>query len=392
MRSFFTSVILPAAGSGLRMGGVSKQLLPILGKTVLEYTVEPFEASALINEILVAAKPEELETIRALVQRAGFSKVRAVVPGGLTRQDSVAAALSHVSGQSDFVAIHDGDRPLITVGAIDDLIRAAYRYGSVCAAAKINETVKSAAGDLSVSSTVDRTHLYLAQTPQIFPTALYRKAVLASDLSRFTDDASIAEHAGVSVRLMEIDGPNFKLTTQSDLRLITAILEQRQEDAKGGDRVRIGHGYDVHRFQKDRKLILGGVVIDYEMGLAGHSDADVLVHAVIDSLLGAAAMGDIGRHFPDTDNAYRDISSLCLLEQTAALLRGAGYRIINIDVTVAAQKPKLSPYIEAMRQAVSSVLALPADCISIKATTEEKLGFTGRLEGIKAYAVCLIEA
>ena len=229
-------------------------------------------------------------------------------------------------------------------------------------------------------STPERSTLFAVQTPQCFRTALYRQALDAVDTATaalVTDDCSLFELAGLPVTLTEGDYANLKITTPEDL--------QKEKT------MRIGHGYDVHRLVEGRKLILGGVEIPYEKGLLGHSDADVLLHAVMDAVLGAAALGDIGKHFPDTDPAYKGADSLALTREVAAILTRHGYKLGNIDATLLCQAPKLAPHIPAMRQNIADAFGVDISAVSVKATTEEHLGFTGEGLGIAAHAVALIE-
>ena len=228
-----------------------------------------------------------------------------------------------------------------------------------------------------------RTTLFAVQTPQCFQTALYRRALAAVGRQRMrdvTDDCSIFELAGLPVRLVEGEYANRKITTREDL----------PAHAKEETAMRVGHGYDVHRLVEGRKLILGGVEIPYEKGLLGHSDADVLAHAVADALLGAAALGDIGKLFPDTDERYKGADSLVLLGHVAARVRQAGFAVENIDATVLCQRPKLAAHIPAMREKLAAACGMDAGDVSVKATTEEGLGFTGEGLGIAAHCVCLL--
>ncbi len=277
-------------------------------------------------------------------------------------------------------AIHDAARPFVSQAVITRALEAAAQTGAAAPAVPVKDTVKVAAPDGRVQATPDRSTLFAVQTPQCFDRARYLQAmerVRGPQASAVTDDCSLFELAGFAVQLVEGDYANAKITTIEDL--------------KGENKMRIGHGYDVHRLVEGRKLILGGVDIPYEKGLLGHSDADVLLHAVSDALLGAAALGDIGGHFPDTDPRYKGADSLELLRQVGLLLKQAGYTVSNIDATILCQAPKLAPHIPAMRQNIARVLDLPADAVSVKATTEEKLGFTGAGQGIAAHAVALIQ-
>ena len=289
--------------------------------------------------------------------------------------------------QTQLVAIHDGARPFATPAMIDRVIATAQRTGAAAAAVRVKDTIKQADAAGLVQQTPDRSGLWSVQTPQIFRLDQYRQAMQHAQAAGLdlTDDCGVMEAAGVPVTLCEGDYRNIKITTPEDILTARAFLQERGEAS-----MRIGHGYDVHRLVPDRPLILGGVTIPHETGLLGHSDADVLLHAIMDALLGAAALGDIGGWFPDTDERYKGADSGELLRQTVGLLREHGYTIGNIDATVLAQAPKMKPHIPAMRQRIAALCGIGEGQVSIKATTEEGLGFTGQKEGIAAHAVCLI--
>ena len=368
------TAVVTAAGSGRRMGTpLPKQFLKIGGKTVLEKAVEPFEASEHVDEIIVVGSSEFLELCTGLCRQ--FSKFSRAVAGGKERQDSVRNALNLV--EDGYVLIHDGARPYVDMEAIMRVLEAAAGTGAAVAAVPVKDTVRQTrGGDNTDSITLPRDRLYSVQTPQGFDVALIREAYAAAEGEGFlgTDDGGLAERAGHPVTIVEGSYRNIKITTQEDLPMET----------------RIGTGFDVHRLTEGRKLILCGTEIPFEKGLLGHSDADVAVHALMDAMLGAAAMGDIGRHFPDTDDAYKGISSMILLQKVRELIEQEGFRLGNADITIMAQRPKLSPYIEKMRTNIAAVLGMDAGSINVKATTTEKLGFVGRQEGIAAEAVCTI--
>lgn len=368
------TAVVTAAGSGRRMGTpLPKQFLKIGGKTVLEKAVEPFEASEHVDEIIVVGSSEFLELCTGLCRQ--FSKFSRAVAGGKERQDSVRNALNLV--EDGYVLIHDGARPYVDMETIMRVLEAAAGTGAAVAAVPVKDTVRQTrGGDNTDSITLPRDRLYSVQTPQGFDVALIREAYAAAEAEGFlgTDDGGLAERAGHPVTIVEGSYRNIKITTQEDLPMET----------------RIGTGFDVHRLTEGRKLILCGTEIPFEKGLLGHSDADVAVHALMDAMLGAAAMGDIGRHFPDTDDAYKGISSMILLQKVRELIEQEGFRLGNADITIMAQRPKFSPYIEKMRTNIAAVLGMDAGSINVKATTTEKLGFVGRQEGIAAEAVCTI--
>ena len=280
----------------------------------------------------------------------------------------------------------------MTAEVIARTLESAKKYGSGVAAVPLKDTVKRVNEGGVVVDTPPRDALRAVQTPQTFEAELIRRAHAAYALGeRATDDAALAERMGVKVRLTEGDVENIKLTTPEDMLLARQVILRREGQKEEKPMVRIGHGYDVHRLTEDRKLILCGVEIPYTLGLLGHSDADVALHALMDALLGAAALGDIGRHFPDTDPAYKGADSGRLLDHVVALLAEKGYVVGNVDVTIICQRPKLKDYIEQMRQNVARHLKVDADCVNIKATTTEKLGFEGEGLGISSHAVACIE-
>ena len=275
---------------------------------------------------------------------------------------------------------------MITPDDIEIVLSKAYQTGAASAARSINDTVKNV--DLGIIvNTVPRENLMLAETPQIFSTALYKKAISNAD-NGITDDNMLLEKAGIPVSMVLLNHPNVKITTKADLEYAEFLLVKSGE-AVAAD-FRVGQGYDAHRLVEGRDMILGGVRIPFEKGLLGHSDADVLVHAIIDAILGAMGYGDIGRHFPDAAEEYRGISSIKLLRRVADMVDNAGFEVVNIDSTVVLQSPKLSPYIEKMQKNISDALGIFCECVNVKATTEEHLGFTGRGEGAKAEAVALV--
>ncbi len=389
------AVIIAAAGSGNRMGsGIPKQYTEILGKTVLTRTVEAFAENSSADEIYIVVNQEYEEHCRRDYCNSGnpgFEKVKAILGGGRERQDSVYAALTVIPDDVDLLLVHDGARPFVTNATIEEVIKGAAEHGAVVAAVPVKDTIKSASEGV-FTQTLDRKSLYSIQTPQGFGRELlmsaYRKAYDANIYG--TDDAFLVENLGEKVYLVEGDYNNIKITTKEDITVGEAILKVRSEQAAAAGEPRAGTGFDVHKLEAGRKLILGGVEIPFEKGLLGHSDADVLVHAIMDAMLGAAALGDIGRLFPDHDERYRGISSLYLLKKVKELLEENGGSIINIDAVVIAQKPKIAPYIGEMISNIAETLGIEEGRINIKGTTTEQLGFCGREEGIAAQASVLI--
>ena len=382
MRKTCAAVIV-AAGSATRMQGIDKMLVPLAGVPVVLRSVRALAASDCIDSLVIVTRTECMETLRTLC--AEVSKPVTVVAGGASRPESVLAGLAALPEGTELAAIHDGARPLVTQAVIAEAVEAAERCGAAAPAVPVHDTIKQAENGL-VRATPERKTLFAVQTPQVFDVKLL-KTVLRAAMERgiaLTDDCSAVEAAGKPVVLTQGCEENLKITTPVDLTLAEAILKWRKT-------MRIGHGYDVHRLTEGRRLILGGVEIPFERGLDGHSDADVLVHALMDALLGAAGLRDIGVLFPDNDPAYKNISSMLLLDRVMLTLEHAGYAVGNVDVTVLAQRPKLKDYIPVMRENLARAMKIPLDCVNIKATTEEGLGFTGSGEGIACHAVCLLE-
>ena len=367
------SAVLVAAGSSTRMG-FDKLSFDLGGETVLHRSIRAFEQDPLVTEIVLVAGKN-----RAFVeqQAADCTKPVQIVTGGTTRAESAKNGVLAAAGE--LVAVHDAARPFVSQAVITAALEAAARCGAAAPAVPVKDTIKAAARGNGktvpdaclVYTTPDRSTLYAVQTPQCFDRAEYLAALEELDAEKarlVTDDCSLFELTGRAVQLTQGDYANYKITTREDL----PRPEQKEEH-----KMRIGHGYDVHRLVEDRKLILGGVDVPFEKGLLGHSDADVLTHAVMDAVLGAAALGDIGQHFPDNDPAYAGADSLKLASHVAQILKEHGYRIENIDATILCQRPKLAPHIPAMRANLAAAFGLPADAVSVKATTEEHLGFTG---------------
>ena len=368
------SAVLVAAGASRRMG-FDKLTADLGGKTVLERSIEAFDSHPDITELILVAG-ENKAWVEGLAKKC--RKPVQVVQGGSTRAQSVRSGV--LAAKGELLAIHDAARPFVSGQVITAALQAAARCGAAAPAVPVKDTIKlvKRQGQVLVDHTPLRENLMAVQTPQCFDRALYLECMEKVQSDTVTDDCSLAEQAGHAVELTPGDYENYKITTPEDLR--------------GEKKMRIGHGYDVHQLVEGRKLIMGGVEIPFEKGLLGHSDADVLAHAVMDALLGAAALGDIGKHFPDTDPAYAGADSLQLMAHVARILKENGYRVENIDATILCQKPKLAPYIEQMRANMAEVLHIDISQLSVKATTEEHLGFTGQGLGIAVHAVALLQS
>ncbi len=378
-----TAIIL-AAGSGSRMGlDITKQRLIIKGESVLSHTLSAFERAGEIDSVVVVVREDEKGWVENEFL-SKFSKIKSIVAGGKTRAESAVCGFSAAGRDSNFVAIHDGARCLITPDMINEVVRMAYQHNAATAVSRISDTLKSVGSDGFVTSTIPRDGVFSATTPQVFSRSIYEQALegLYADAS-FTDDNMLVERLGEKIFAVDCGKENIKITTRDDIDYAEYILERRS----GMSEIRIGHGYDVHRLVEGRKLVLGGVDVPHTMGLLGHSDADVLTHAIMDAILGACGLGDIGRHFPDSSDEFLGISSLNLLARVKKIISDEGYSVINIDATLVIQKPKVAPYIEEMVTNIAKILDINCSRINIKATTEEKLGFTGREEGVGAHAV-----
>ncbi len=369
------TAIIVAAGSSTRMG-FDKMLYNIDGKPTISHSIYAFDKHEYIDEIVVVVGENEAEIRKAAPI---CKKACSFVKGGALRSDSVLNGVMASSG--DCVAIHDGARPYVSEAVISAAIETAVESGAAAPAVNVKDTVKVAGADGIVVSTPRRDTLYAVQTPQCFIKKDYIQVASSVNSKDVTDDCSLYELAGRRVVLTQGDYTNIKITTPDD-------LATRAE--RGHSKMRIGHGYDVHKLVSDRKLILGGELIPYEKGLLGHSDADVLVHAIMDALLGACAMGDIGAAFPDNDDKFKGADSIELLKQVVKMIDEKGYKIGNIDSTILCQKPKLAPFIYNMRSNIAHAAKLDVECVSVKATTEEKLGFTGEGLGIAAHSVCIV--
>ena len=384
------SAIIAAGGRGTRLGGDRpKQFLFLGGRPVLQRSVDAFVLSDRIADVVVALPRDLVDDVPDYLR--GCAKPVEVVEGGGRRQDSVANAFARVAGRSDVVVIHDAARPLVSADLIRRTVDAAVEYGAAIAALPATDTVKRGDAGGIIVETLPRGEIFLAQTPQAFRVGVLRDAlVLASRSADATDEAALAEQAGHRVRLVDGDPRNLKITDAADLEMAERLINAPVRSPVDATTLRIGNGYDLHRLVSGRRLILGGVIIPFEKGLDGHSDSDAVCHAVTDAILGAAAAGDIGRHFPDTDAAWKDADSLELLGRAARIVVGAGFSVVNVDVVVIAERPKLAPYIDVMRANLARVLGVAADRVSVKGKTNEGVDSTGAGASIAVHAVALV--
>lgn len=385
--------LIPAAGRGVRFGsGENKIFAPLLGRPLLGWTVGAFARCEAIQRIVLIGGEDDLPRVRDIGDAFGGGKVRDVVRGGEDRQASVAAGLEAIGNGAECLLVHDAARPCVTPQLIEMVAIAARIFGAATAALPVTDTLARGSENHLLLDNVPREGLWTVQTPQGFlPDGLREAHQQAKrDGIRGTDDAGLVRHSGHSVELVPGAPENLKVTRPEDLALAEAILARREGMTATGT-FRVGYGYDVHPFAAGRRLFLGGVEFeDAERGLLGHSDADVLLHAVCDALLGAAGLGDIGVLFPNTDAAHKDRPSLEFLREVRARLDEAGWRVGNIDVTVLAEAPKIGPRAAEIRRNIASVLGITPGQVGVKATTNEGMGFVGRGEGIAVHAAALL--
>ncbi len=389
MSNYKIYAIIVSAGKGRRMGSpIPKQLLRYGNSTVLESTLETFASHPAIDEIiLVSPQDGSLDDIYDEILKRICHKPYSIVRGGKERGDSVQSALDYLEGigadEESIVMIHDSARPGVSTEIIDRNIKAMELSSAVVSCIPSVDSIRMIDGEslkkdtaypIMESKVVERRLVYAVQTPQTFRLGAISSAYKTAKTAGYTgtDDASIADFAGMKVAIVEGSPENYKITTAKDIPMTT----------------RVGTGYDVHRLVPERDLILCGTPVPNDKGLLGHSDADVATHALMDALLGAAGKGDIGIHFPDSDDKYKDANSLKLLAEVKSII--GDYAINNVDITIICQKPKLAPYMDSMRTNISETLGIPKTCVNVKATTTEGLGFTGEGEGISAIASCAI--
>lgn len=362
-----------------------KQFLELAGKPLLVYSVSAFAQCDFIDQVVVAVSEDRLDFTRQIIaQHVTRSSKISFVVGGRRRQDSVKKGLDALDDTVDVVLVHDGARPLVSTDLIERCFHEILRHGAAIAAIPVKDTLKKGDDVHRVSGTIDRAALWQAQTPQGAKKELLDKAYHQNGDGEVTDESTLLEKAGVPVHLVVGEELNFKVTTKEDLILAESIITGRTCS------IRIGHGFDAHCFALDRRLVLGGVEVEHDRGLAGHSDADVVCHALCDAILGAIGAGDIGSHFPDNDPEYKGISSLILLDRVIGLCASRGMKLTNADITIVCQAPKLAVHIETMRKRLAYHCEVGPELINIKATTTEKMGYIGREEGISCHAVVLV--
>jgi 2-C-methyl-D-erythritol 4-phosphate cytidylyltransferase/2-C-methyl-D-erythritol 2,4-cyclodiphosphate synthase len=380
------AAIVLAAGRGLRAGGdVPKQYREIAGEPVIRASLAAFSRHEAIGSVQPVIQPEDLRLFQTAI---GGLELLAPVVGGATRQASVLAGLEALAASApELVLVHDAARPFVSSALISRAIAAGIRTGAAIPALAVTDTIKQIDADGRVTTTLDRAVLRSVQTPQVFGfatlLAAHRRAA-AAGRDDFTDDAALAEWAGLPVTVFDGEAGNMKLTNAEDF----ARAEAAQLAALGD--VRTGNGFDVHAFAEGDHVWLAGIRIPHSHGLLGHSDADAPLHALVDAILGALADGDIGQHFPPSDPQWRGAPSDVFLKFAAERVRERGGRIAHLDLTIVCEEPKVGPHRDAMRARIAEIVGIPAERVGVKATTSERLGFTGRSEGIVALATATV--
>ena len=377
-----TYALVLAAGRGARFGGMlPKQYLPLGGATVLRHAVMAFAGHPRIDGVLTTIRPEDRDIYdRAL---AGVDLLPPV-SGGAERQDSVRLGLETLAAyRPDRVLIHDGARPFPDAAMIDRVLDALDRAPAAIPGLPLGDTIKRVDRE-TITETVNRTGLWRVQTPQGFHFQIILEAHRKAAGKALTDDAAVTEAAGITPLIVAGSDDNLKVTTANDLTAAERLIAARRGD------IRVGQGFDVHPFGPGDRLMVCGVAIPHDAGVVGHSDADVGLHALTDAVLGAIGAGDIGMHFPPSDPQWKGASSDRFLAHAASLVRAKGGEIAALDVTIICERPKIGPHRTAMVERIAAIGGIATDRVSVKATTTEKLGFTGRGEGIAAQAVATV--
>lgn len=376
--------LIVAAGVGSRFGGnLPKQYLELAGETILRRSVLAFRNHPLIDQVYVVINPAHRDMYDEAVGDLGLPEP---IPGGATRQESVHCgleALAKAANKPDMVMIHDAARPLIDAATITDVRRALDTARGAIAAKPLVDTLKRGDGK-TIAATIDRNNLWQAHTPQAFHFTEILSAHRIAAGAQLTDDAAVAEKAGMSVTLVPSNPDNMKITNPDDLDRAARLLGHSYGD------IRTGTGFDVHRLIDGDKIYICGVEIAHNKTLEGHSDADVGLHALVDAILGAMAAGDIGSHFPPSDPKWKGADSAIFVKHVVGLVGQRGGIISNVDVTLMCEAPKIGPHREAMVKRMAALLEIDPARVSVKATTTERLGFTGRGEGIAAQAVATL--
>jgi 2-C-methyl-D-erythritol 4-phosphate cytidylyltransferase/2-C-methyl-D-erythritol 2,4-cyclodiphosphate synthase len=376
--------IIVAAGGGKRMGGnLPKQFLPLAGRPLLDRSLSAFTGSPRIDGIVLALPPSLSNEVKESYQQV--AKVIAVVDGGAERQDSVRNALTVVPEEAEIILVHDAVRPFVSQDLLDRCVELAEEHGAVVPVVPVRDTVKQWNRAEKTLSTRDRSELMLAQTPQGFRAGILRDAYgrAGEEGRKGTDDASLVEGAGYPVIPLPGEEANVKITIPEDLRIAEGLLREPVD-------FRIGIGGDAHSLVEGRELWLGGVRIEHERGLLGHSDGDVLLHAIADAIYGALGEADIGQHFPPDRKETEGIASRSIIAHARGRMTERGFGLVGIDAVVVCEEPKMAPLVPAIRATIAGMLSLSEDRVNLKGKTTEGMGFEGRKEGISAWAVALL--
>jgi 2-C-methyl-D-erythritol 4-phosphate cytidylyltransferase/2-C-methyl-D-erythritol 2,4-cyclodiphosphate synthase len=396
-RPLKAAFVIAAGGTGTRMNaGVPKQFLEIAGKPILMHTIEAILTLDAVEQIIIALPAEHIPHAEAILNRQPLRIKVQCVPGGPNRQESVRNGVKHAHPETDVILVHDAVRPLCNREMMERVLEAAWDKGAAVPGLPATETIQRVSRKGRVLATPPREELYAIQTPQAFHAGVLKAALDRAHEEGFlgTDESSVVRWAGHPVLVVPGSPDNIKITRPLDLDIATLLLSKRQqtanEDGMNRPNLHIGQGIDYHRLVEGRKLILGGVEIPFEKGLEGHSDADALLHAICDALLGAASMGDIGQHFPDTDPAHRGRSSLYFLGEVRSKIEREGWAVCNVDATLMVQRPKIAPHAPSMIQNIAESLGLSVKDVSVKATTTEGMNAEGRGEGISVQAIVLL--
>lgn len=386
------ATIIVAAGKGKRFSKrIEKQYIEIGDKPILYYTIKAFDDHPLIKDIVLVVDSGKIKAVKEIINTNNLNKVTKVVVGGKERSDSVYNGLKSISPRTNVVLVHDGVRPLISAGLIDRVINATIKHGAVIPAVLPKATIKEISSKGMVLRTLNRSALGEVQTPQGFKYGLLLDSYKKNKriIKTVTDDSSLVELEGHKVKRVKGEYNNVKITTEEDLLFVQSALKSK--DIQSESSQRMGIGYDIHRLIKGRPLVLGGIKISSSLGLLGHSDADVLFHAITDAVLGAIGKRDIGYYFPDNDKKYKNKESIHFLKFAYDEVKKAGYKVYNLDSVIIAEKPKLKPYYSKIVKNISKILNLSKDCCTVKFTTAEEMGPIGNKEAIGALAVVTLK-
>ncbi len=384
------AAVVAAGGTGSRMNStIPKQFMLLAGTPILVHTLRNIQALQGLAQIVVVLPEEHIGQASEILSRERWGVPVDFAAGGPVRQESVRLGVVRTAADAGVILVHDAVRPLCDSETMQRVVDAAWETGAAVPGLPATETIQRVSTKGRVLATPPREELYTIQTPQCFRADILRAALERARETGFlgTDESSVVRWAKHPVTVVPGSPANIKITRPIDLEYAELLMSRKAE----GVMIRIGQGIDYHRLVEGRKLILGGVEIPFEKGLEGHSDADALTHAICDALLGAVALGDIGQHFPDSDPAHRGRASLEFLREVNCLIRREGWTVRNVDATLLAQRPKLAPFMPAMRENIAEALGLGSQEISVKATTTEGMNAEGRGEGISAQAIALLE-